>query len=60
MTGREKEIVPHVSQADLDRLLTETADEKVSKQLTFIKRLYKGATLADAADKVGKSGGTGS
>jgi hypothetical protein len=55
MTGREKEIVRHLSRADIDRLLTDTADEKVSKRLTFIKRLYKGAKLADAADDVGKS-----
>jgi len=60
MTGREKEIVRHLSEEDLDRLLTETDDEKVSKRLIFIKRLYKGATLADAADDVGKSSGTGS
>ena len=45
---------------DLDRLLAETDDEKISKRLTFIKRLYKGATLADAADDVGKSASTGS
>jgi hypothetical protein len=45
MTGREKEIVRHLSEDDLDRLLRQTDDEKVSKLLTFIKRLYKGATL---------------
>jgi transposase len=45
---------------DLDRLLAETDDEKVSKRLTFIKRLYKEATLEDAADDVGKSASTGS
>ena len=60
MTGREKEIVRHLSEDDLDRLLTQTDDEKVSKRLTFIKRLYKGATLEDAADDVGMSQSTGS
>ena len=60
MTGREKEIIRHLSEDDIDRLLTETDDEKVSKRLIFVKRLYKGATLADAADDVGKSSGTGS
>ena len=55
MTGRETEIVRHLSQDGLDRLLTETNDEKVSKRLTFVKRLYRGATLEDAADDVGIS-----
>ena len=55
MTGREKEIVRHLSEDDLDRLLTQTDSEKVSKRLTFVKRLYKGATLEDAADDVGMS-----
>jgi len=41
-------------------LLTETDDEKVSKRLIFVKRLYKGATLEDAADDVGMSQSTGS
>ncbi len=60
MTGREKEIVRHLSEDDLDRLLTQTDSEKVSKRLTFTKRLYKGATLEDAADDVGMSQSTGS
>jgi len=60
MTGRETEIVRHLSQDGLDRLLTETDDEKVSKRLTFVKRLYRGATLEDAADDVGMSYSTGS
>ncbi len=60
MTGREKEIIRHLSVDDLDCLLNETDSEKVSKRLTFVKRLYKGATVADAADDVGKSNGTGS
>jgi len=46
MSGdRRKEIVRHLSEENLDRLLAETDDEKVSKRLTFVKRLYKGATL---------------
>ena len=60
MTGREKEIVRHLSEDDLDRLLTQTDSEKVSKRLTFVRRLDKGATLEDAADDVGMSQSTGS
>ena len=55
---RRKEIVRHLSEDDLDRLLAETDDDKISKRLTFVKRLYKGATLEDAADDVGRSSGT--
>ncbi|WP_254837548.1 IS630 family transposase [Natronomonas marina] len=58
MTGREKEVVRHLSEEDLDRLLTETDDVKQHERLVFIKRLYKGATLAEAADDVGRSEGT--
>ncbi|ELY86130.1 IS630 family transposase [Natrialba taiwanensis] len=61
MSGdRRKEIVTHLSEDDLDRLLAETDDEKISKRLTFIKNLYKGDTLEEAADRVGKSATTGS
>jgi transposase len=58
MSGREKEIVPHLTEEDLDRLLNETDDVKVHERLVFIKRLYKGATLVEAADDIGKSEGT--
>jgi len=57
---RRKEIARHLSEDDLDRLLAETDDEKVSKRLTFVKNLYKGDTLEEAADRVGKSASTGS
>ncbi len=60
MTGRDTVIVRHLSEDDLDRLLTQTDSEKVSKRLTFVTRLSKGATLADAADDVGMSQSTGS
>ena len=58
--SRRKKIVRHLSEEDLDRLLAETDDPKVAKRLTFVKRLYKGATLEEAADDVGKSASTGS
>jgi transposase len=60
MSGdRRLEVVRHVSEEELDRLLDQTDEEKVSRRLTFAKRLYKGATPADAADDVGKSASTG-
>jgi len=56
---RPKEIVRHLSEDDLDRLLAESADEKLTERLIFIKRLYKGAALEGAADDVGRSSATG-
>lgn len=47
-----------LTEEELDRLLTDTDDVKVHERLVFIKRLYKGATLAEAADDVGRSEGT--
>jgi Mg/Co/Ni transporter MgtE len=41
MNGREKEIIRHLSVDDLDRLLAETDDEKVSKRLTFVKPISR-------------------
>ena len=61
MSGdRRKEIVRHLSEDDLDRLLAETDDEKISKRLIFVKNLYQGDSLEQAANRVGKSESTGS
>ncbi len=57
---RQKEIVRHLDEDDLDQLLADTDDEKISKRLIFVKNLYAGDTLAEAADRVGKSPSTGS
>jgi hypothetical protein len=55
-----KEIVRHPSEDDLDRLLANTDDEKISKRLIFVKNLYQGDSLEVAANRVGKSESTGS
>lgn len=60
MVGREKKVVKHLSDEDLDRLQSETDKLKVYKRLTFLKRLYDGATLSEAAEDVGVSEGTAS
>lgn len=52
---RRKEIVRHISEDDLDQLLAEPTDKKLTKRLIFLKHLYKGATLEDAADDVSRS-----
>jgi transposase len=60
MSGdRRLKVEKHLTEEDLDRLLNQTDDEKVSKRLTFVKRLYKGVTPTEAADDVGKSESTG-
>ena len=60
MVGREKELVRHLSEDELEQLLTEADEIKVYKRLVFLKLLYGGATLAEAADDVGVSEGTAS
>jgi len=52
MTGPETKIIRHLSENDLDRLLTETDDKKVSKRLLFVKRLCKDITLENTSDDV--------
>ena len=45
MSGdRRKEIVRHLSEDDLNRLLAESTNQKLTERLIFLKRLYKGAT----------------
>jgi hypothetical protein len=39
MTGQQKEVVHHLGEDHLDRLLTETDSEKVAKRLPIVKRL---------------------
>jgi transposase len=61
MSGeRRKEIVRHLSEDDLDRLLSEADEPKVLRRLAFVKNLYEGDTLEEAASRVGKSASTGS
>ena len=57
---RRKVIIRHLSEEDLDRLLSEADDPKVVHRLTFVKNLYAGDTLEEAAARVGKSESTGS
>ena len=59
MTGdRRIEIVRHLSEEDLARLLSEADDDKIVRRFTFVKNLYDGDTLEEAANRVGKSQST--
>jgi len=58
MSGdRRKEIIRHLSEDDLDRLLSEADDPKVVRRLTFVKNLYKGDSLdePDSGNVLGNS-----
>lgn len=57
---RRKEIEHHVSEAELDELIRETEDDHVLRRLIFIKNLYHGDSLEEAADRVGRSDATAS
>lgn len=58
--GRRKDVESHVDEAELDRLLAETDDDEMVRRLIFIKNLYRGDTITEAASRVGKSPATGS
>jgi transposase len=58
-TGRRKEIQRHLSEDDLDAKLRDAEDPAMVRRLGFIKNLYRGDTLGDAADREGKSQPTG-
>ena len=58
-TGRRKEIERHLSEDDLDGRLRDAEDPEMVRRLGFIKNLYQGDTLGDAAHREGKSQPTG-
>jgi len=56
---RRKEIERHLSEAELDVQLRDEEDPEMVRRLGFIKNLYQGDTLGEAADREGKSQPTG-
>ena len=58
-TGRRKEIERHLSEAEVDAKLRDEEDPEMVRRLGFIKNLYQGDTLGEAADREGKSQPTG-
>ena len=58
-TGRRKEIERHLSEAELDAKLRDEEDPEMVRRLGFIKNLYQGDTLGEAAGREGKSQPTG-
>lgn len=61
MSGnRRMEIEHHIPEDELERLIEETDDDHILRRLIFVKNLYHGDSLAEAADRVGRSAATGS
>jgi transposase len=58
-TGRRKEIERHLSEAELDAKLRNEENPEMVRRLGFIKNLYQGDTLGEAAGREGKSQLTG-
>jgi hypothetical protein len=48
-----KDVVRHLTDEELDRLLSEADDLRIVRPLVFIKNLYKGDTLKEATSRVG-------
>lgn len=49
------EIERHIPEDELDRMIDETKDGHLLRRLIFVKSLYQGDTLEEAADRVGRS-----
>lgn len=56
---RRKEITHHFDEDTLDEKLREASDEHRLRRLGFLKNLYQGDTIAEAADREGRSESTG-
>ena len=57
--GRRKEITYHLSEKKIDELLREATDDRRKERLGFLKNLYYGDLVAEAADREGRSAATG-
>ena len=59
--GRKRvyEVVKHMSAEELDKRIEKEKDTRVLKRLYFIKYLYRGMSVEEAADLVGVTKATG-
>lgn len=57
--ARRKEIERHLSEAELDEKIKSADDPKIVQRLCYVKNLYEGDTLKEAAQRVGSSQPTG-
>lgn len=56
---RRKEIKRHISEEKLDELLRDDEDKHRIRRLGFVKNLYQGDTIAEAANREARSAATG-
>lgn len=57
--SRRKEIKRHLSEDEIDELLREAEDDHRLRRLGFLKNLYRGDSIPEAADREGRSAATG-
>ena len=57
--NRRKEIKYHLPEERIDELLREVDDKRKYERVGFLKNLYQGDTIGEAADRVGRSEATG-
>lgn len=58
-TKRQKELIRHLTETELAETLRDCDDAEMARRLGFIKNLYHGDTIAEAAEREGKSQPTG-
>ena len=56
---RRKEIKHHLTEDELDEKLAEADDDEIVRRLTFLKNIYQGDLIKEAANRVGRSESTG-
>ena len=59
MGTRRTEIERHLSEEEIDELLRTTEDDRRLRRIGFVKNLYRGDTVPEAADREGRSPATG-
>ena len=57
--GRQKEIEYHLPEEKIDEMLREAEDDDRLRRIGFVKNLYQGDTVSEAADREGRSPATG-
>lgn len=57
--SRRKDIKYHLSEWKIDEMLREAEDDARLRRIGFVKNLYKGDTVPEAADREGRSPATG-
>ena len=57
--SRRKEIKRHLTEEEIDELLREAEDDHHLRRLGFLKNLYQGDSIPEAADREGRSATTG-